>query len=692
MNDRAKVLVVQTVIREAADGPLFQQAVDENLYRSMALIEKSVRRNGAPNIVVLPEFFLTGLSSTRTFEQCLAMARRVPGPETAALGELAREYGIYIAGATWEFDPEWPDRWFNTAFIVGPSGDVELRYRKINEGNYQLGLTDSTPGDLYDAYVARYGEAALWPVLDTPYGKLACIICFDLNFAETTRMMVLRGAEVILNPTGEPHGSHRGIWELSRRTRAFENVAYWVSANHGGYTPTLAGERFVDDRSGAPLFAARVPGGITATSRSHGGSEVVDYRGIVVAKVDGIGEATVEADLDLGALRRARADWVDAVPGAGALVGGAGRTLSLGYEQAVGFPLNELLDDPLTAQPDGPRHLRRVLESLRGAPVLGGTGPVEPAVVLALQADVAFVGAGTPEAEVVGTAKAMIDRAEELLEAELVRTGASLVVLPHGWPVSFLAGPDAGSEGQGVEPGGPELVAVSELAARQGVYVGGSVLQRSERPGGAPYRLAYLFDPEGNVVLHRRALFGATRGYEPIAGPAGWGGSLDDSFPVVATPFGNVAMAIGREVASLELMRLLAYRGAEIVLNPTAEYEASLAEGLAHARRVRASENVLYLVTAGQGALLGRVPAGASRAGSAIVDYEGSEVTTLGEGRTAGLDARLDVPTLRQRRSTGGMNKLVQLRPRLYAPSYRARPRLVGDEPAAALADAHAAP
>jgi predicted amidohydrolase len=271
-----------------------------------------------------------------------------------------------------------------------------------------------------------------------------------------------------------------------------------------------------------------------------------------------------------------------------------------------------------------------------------------------------------------------VERADALLAAELARTGAGLVVLPEGWPVSFLAGRGNRSTA-GVAVDGPELAAVAALAARHGVYLAASVLERPAAGGDAPMRTAYLFDERGAPLLRRHGLVGGGGGYEPRPRPAPWDGN---ETPVIPTRFGNVAVVAGREVLSLELIRLLAYRGVEIVLHPTAEHSGSLAEALRHARRVRAAENCCYLATAGQGELLGPVPSGASRAGSCVVDYQGAELATLAEGRTAGVEARLDVAALRARRASGAMNKLIQLRPQIYVPGYR---RLRDLQPAAAV-------
>ena len=51
--------------------------------------------------------------------------------------------------------PEFPDRWFNTAFIIGPSGDVILRYHKWHIPA-SIGLGTS-PHDMMDDYAKVFG-------------------------------------------------------------------------------------------------------------------------------------------------------------------------------------------------------------------------------------------------------------------------------------------------------------------------------------------------------------------------------------------------------------------------------------------------------------------------------------------------------------------------------------------------------
>jgi len=259
-----------------------ERVVKTNLDRALDLVDYVFEDpRYASKLLVFPEFFLTGVPESRRHEEYLARAMTIPGDVTAAFGERARRYGAYIAGNAFERDEEWPDRVFNTSWIVGPGGEVVLRYRKLNDTQTYM-PTSTNPGDIYSAYVERYGIQALFPVVDTEIGRLACLTCYDINFPEVARCLALQGAEVLVMPTGEGYSFHRHH-RLMKRARAYENTCYLVTANHGG-------------------FVGRRP-----NAQQRGYSEVIDFHGDPVACADGPGEATISGRVDLAALRDARA-------------------------------------------------------------------------------------------------------------------------------------------------------------------------------------------------------------------------------------------------------------------------------------------------------------------------------------------------------------------------------------------------
>jgi hypothetical protein len=133
-------------------------------------------------------------------------------------------------------------------------------------------------------------------VADTRLGRLATAICFDMNFPELFRAYALRGAEVLLHPTAEPHNVRRRAWENGRQVRAWENTMYVASAALGGeYWNGLA------------------PDPATLFSRGH--SKLVNFDGTVQSVADGPGPVPLGgADRPARAARGARRR--DALPAA----------------------------------------------------------------------------------------------------------------------------------------------------------------------------------------------------------------------------------------------------------------------------------------------------------------------------------------------------------------------------------------
>ncbi|MDW8480212.1 MAG: nitrilase-related carbon-nitrogen hydrolase [Xanthomonadales bacterium] len=229
-------------------------------------------------LVVLPEYLLTGYPAA---EECAAWhevaALEPEGPELAALAALAGRLGLYLCVNAYERDPAFPGFYFQVCRIFSDQGATILRYRRL------LSLFAPTPWDVLSRFLAVYGEEALLPVADTPLGRLACIASEEILFPEIARALALRGAEVLLHPTSEAGSPALTPKEVARRARAVENLAFVVSANTAG-----------------------VHGGGLPAASADGMSKIVDFEGRVLAEA-GFGPSLVaNAELDLGALRRAR--------------------------------------------------------------------------------------------------------------------------------------------------------------------------------------------------------------------------------------------------------------------------------------------------------------------------------------------------------------------------------------------------
>lgn len=337
------VLLMQTQETFASGLADRNAAIEDNLNRLLPMT-RAFARKPSTRLVVFPEFFLQGSPFSVPIEAWEDFGIRVPGPETAVLGQVAQECGVYLAGAVLEYDPDWPLRFFNTAFILSPEGEVILRYRKLQcaDLNGLLGVT--TPGNVYSDYVERYGYEALFPVVDTPIGRLGAAICFDSNWPELWRALALRGVEVVCNPTSEVHSERVPSWYRTKQAHAAENGYYVASAN-----------------AGCERLAPSAP--ITHMNRGH--SCLIDFTGKLAARADGPGIVPLSGRVDLGALRRAREN-----PDENLLARFRPEAVARAYAEYPGFPLDVFAKDVMRSPAEGPPLVARQIGTLLDSGVL----------------------------------------------------------------------------------------------------------------------------------------------------------------------------------------------------------------------------------------------------------------------------------------------------------------------------------
>lgn len=234
---------------------------------------------GSPvKLAVLPEYLFTSYPGRITIPAFAERAAFAPGgPEYEALGRIAQDQKLFLAGNAYETDTNFPGLYFQASFVIAPSGDVVLRYRRLNS------MYAVTPHDVWSKYLDIYGLDGVFPVARTEIGNLAAIASEEIVYPEIARAHALRGAEIFVHSSseiGSPMDTHKMI---AKRARAFENLAYIVSANTAGIEGTAM-----------PLASA------------DGNSMVVDWRGNVLAESNSGETFTAFADIDLAALRAAR--------------------------------------------------------------------------------------------------------------------------------------------------------------------------------------------------------------------------------------------------------------------------------------------------------------------------------------------------------------------------------------------------
>ena len=263
-------------------NPLDRAGMHANTDRMLAMIDAAVA-GAAPflpvRLVVFPEFAHAAPLYPTVAELRKHLAVEIPNEHTDRLWIKAREHDIYIqSGSMIESDPRWPGVVFNTTCLIGPEG-ILYKYRKVNPWiPYEV---HASPHDL-----AGYDQP-LFPVAETPIGRIGCAICYDWLFPEAIRQLAANGAEVLVRVSAymDPWGATEPLnwWTLVNRCRALENTAYVVAANQG------ASLRHYPPYSWP------------------GGSQVVDFDGRMLAEASpGPGERIVVAPIDITAVRHER--------------------------------------------------------------------------------------------------------------------------------------------------------------------------------------------------------------------------------------------------------------------------------------------------------------------------------------------------------------------------------------------------
>ena len=173
------------------------------------------------DIALFPEMWSIGMTfpdreREGDLERWRALACTQDDPFIIHFQNLARELRMAIALTYLE---KWTGAPRNSVSLIDRHGKIVLTYAKVHTCEFDVEAA-LTPGDRFPV------EA-----LDTEQGdvKIGFMICYDREFPETARVLMLNGAELILTPNACELDDHR----LSQfKTRAFENMVGIAMTNY----------------------------------------------------------------------------------------------------------------------------------------------------------------------------------------------------------------------------------------------------------------------------------------------------------------------------------------------------------------------------------------------------------------------------------------------------------------------------
>ncbi len=184
------------------------------------------------DIALFPEMWSNGYAlHGRPVEDWTAEAVDVDGDFVSAFGELARELNMAIGVTLLERHEGGPR---NTLVLFDRFGERRLAYAKVHTCDFDV-ERHLTPGREFPVCVL---DTAVGPV------RVGAMICFDREFPESARILMLNGAELILVSNACPMEINR-LAQL--RARAYENMTAIATCNYPDSMPGCNGNSTVFD-------------------------------------------------------------------------------------------------------------------------------------------------------------------------------------------------------------------------------------------------------------------------------------------------------------------------------------------------------------------------------------------------------------------------------------------------------------
>ena len=189
---------------------------EKNINNLVKLCEEAVK-SGA-KLIVTPEMGTSGYCFLNRSE-IKNLVEKIPGPTTKQFEKIANKHSCFIVIGLPEVDED-TKLYYNSAVLIGPNGIIG-KHRKSH--SYIAEPKWSAPGQEH-------------LVFETDIGKIGILICMDIHFIETARLIALQDADIII---------HISNW-LGERTpapywisRAFENSCYLIESNRWGLERTV---------------------------------------------------------------------------------------------------------------------------------------------------------------------------------------------------------------------------------------------------------------------------------------------------------------------------------------------------------------------------------------------------------------------------------------------------------------------
>ncbi|UCF30662.1 MAG: acyltransferase [bacterium] len=238
-----------------------QGSKGENIDKMLELSTLAVERGA--KLIAYPELCTTRWFPSKMRQANFDLAETIPGPTVDRLSRFAAENDVVIVSPIFERGGR--GKYYNSSAVIDANGALLGVYRKVHVPHVK-GWHETfyfLPGDLG------------FPVFHTKVCRIGVQMSWDLFFPEGTRILALKGAQLVVAPTSNAHASH-DRWERMIAGNAIANGVFCLRVNRVGRedSQSFYGKSFCMDPHGDLIH------------RAAGGRDAVHLSGVDLAEID----------------------------------------------------------------------------------------------------------------------------------------------------------------------------------------------------------------------------------------------------------------------------------------------------------------------------------------------------------------------------------------------------------------------
>jgi len=187
--------------------------VEANIKRGLTYFEQAVDQGA--DLIVFPEMWTTGYYLSK--ESFLELAEPQDGNTVTLMQQMAAQTETAVIAPFVEKGNE--DNCYISAAVIDSTGDL----RGVTRKSMLWGR---------EKQIFSQGQYS-YPVFDSKVGKIGVLICYELEFPETARLLALEGVDIIVCPSvWSVAANHR--WDIQLPGRALDNTVYVLGVNNVG--------------------------------------------------------------------------------------------------------------------------------------------------------------------------------------------------------------------------------------------------------------------------------------------------------------------------------------------------------------------------------------------------------------------------------------------------------------------------